>query len=471
MQKLGIFFFTLFFWTLIFSTSAQAVQINAFEVIKRTQNHSLSAKSIRLNQEIAKEGIKESKSQYDVYLNGEVSYTKDESERSSPVFGTTTTNTQYNVEASQLIPTGTQLSVGFYNSKDTSDSAFVTNNKLYNSQLGFGVSQDLYLGFQNRKAVSLAKANHQAEELGVQSDLLDLTYSNLALYWQYYLYHQLEKIDREALSAALRLLRTNRQKMSIGLIEEADIYAFRANADLKRGEVMVAQSNLIEKESDLRVAIQILSEDLEVAGENTSPKEFPELRTLADQVLLNNPQYQKLKKQLQAQNIMVSMKKNAMLPEIDLVGSLVLNGIDPTYNQATSEIADGNTVLSGGINLSFPLQNRKARAQARQEKLRQKQLLYTLKEVESRLINKIKEAYHQHDRYKARLSYLKNAVFNQRKKWEGEIERYDQGRSDPDLVITYQDDYLNTKKLYAQALAEYQLSKLKVDYVLGDIKP
>lgn len=458
----------------IFPKSALAVVINSSTVVEKSYSQSLDAKSYELDRQIAEAGIKEAKSQYDTLLNADVSYADDQSERTTTVFGTKTTSTGFNFGLSQLTPIGSELNLSFLNSRETTDSAFATLGTYFESKSYFEITQPLLnnsFGYQTRKNIQLAKQIKKQTDTKVDSDLMDLACKNLRLYWNWYLNQSLQAIDENALSSALRLLRTNRAKMNIGLIEETDIYAFEANADLKKSSLLETQINLVNAKTDLSVALHLDSDQMELGQENMKSVKYPAVNVMVEHALSHHPKYLTLLHQLKAQDISVAMKKNSRLPRIDLVGSLILNGIDTDYNTAVGDISDGNAIWKSGVSITFPMQNQYARASHKKTTLERMQLLYAIKNLENKIINDVKTGYIKYQKNLSRMQTLSTAVEHQRLKWEGEIKKYDQGRSDPDLVIRYQNDYLDTRRLYLQSQIAYQLAKLDLDYIRGALVP
>lgn len=449
-----------------------AVVVNSQLVLERSYTENLDAKSLLVKNDISEEDVTIANSQYDPILSGSIFYEKDQSQRSSTVFGTVTTRTEYLFGVTQLAPTGTQASFNLLTTKETSNSIFATNPKQFDARTYFSITQPVlnnYFGYTTRKNVELAKVNREATNLNVDKDLMDLAYQNLITYWNWYLNRRLQTVSYDALSASIRLYRTNRQKMVIGLIEETDIYAFAANVDLKRSDLYSVQANLASSESDLRVAIKYPTQKLVMGKERLRKPKFPSVSAMIDEAMLTHPEYVATKKTIEAQNISIAMQKNSRLPQLDLSGSLTLNGLDPAFGQAVNNIGNGNPIWTAGVNVSFPLLNRYARANYKKTKLEKTQLLYSLKKIEIRIISQVRGIYKKYQKSYQKMQTLATAVQHQRLKWEGEIKKYDQGRSDPDVVIRYQNDYLDTKKLHVRSQVEYYLARLELEFVRGKI--
>lgn len=470
---------TLFFYvlTVSFPTDAQSIALNSAEVIRRTLADNSQVQSLQLNDDIAAQDVVKAKSQFDTLLRAGFSYTKDKSERTSIVFGTESSKTEYNLGASQLLPTGTAISVDLLNTKETTDSPFATNPSFFDTRSQINISQPLLnnaVGFQNRSQLTASKIALEAAEQDRDAQILRMVFNHLQIYWSWYYTQRLKIISDDAVSAAARLFRTNRQKMVIGLIEESDLYAFAANVDLKSSDLYLVEANLASSESLLRTALNLPYDKLSLKAEPSSSTVISDnVDEMVSHALAHHPDYLALQKQLEAQNIQVRINKNSKLPQLDLVASLSLNGLDPGFESSMGDFADGHPIWQSGLQFSLPLQNRRARSNHKQSNLIQSQLLYATKDIETRLVSQIRQGYRKLIASRNRMRVVATAVKHQNLKWEGEIIKYDQGRSDPDLVIRYQNDYLEAQKLYIQTQMEYQMARTELEYysarLLNDI--
>lgn len=459
---------------LLLSFASHAETLTSQKVLELTFNQSLPAKSYELDRKIGTEDVRATKSQYDTLLTGDFSYTNDQSERSSTIFGTKNTTTDFNFGLKQLTPLGSELEVSFLNTRETTNSAFSTLPSYYNAQTYFAITQPVlqnFFGFQTRKNLELAKEVKKQVDSGVDSNLVDLAYQNLKLYWNCYLYENLLQIDENALSSSIRLYQTNRTKLNVGLIESHDIHAFEANVALMRNILFQTEAELVKARGELASALDMTDDSIKSGSENLKQKKYPTWEEMAKEALNQHPKYLALQHELQAQNISVALEKNSKLPQIDLTGSLTLNGLDANYNTAFADISDGHTLVTSGVTVSFPLQNRGARAAYKKSRFQQMQLLYSLKNLENQIVSQIKTNHVKYQKTANRVSVVAEAVKFQKLKWDGEIEKYDQGRSDPDTVIRTQNDYLDTRRLYIQTQVAYHLAELELDYARGELHP
>lgn len=455
---------------------AHALTLTTSEVVRRTRDLSLSGKILILNNKLADADVIIAKSQYDPVAAANLSYTKDNTERSSTIFGTSTSQTQFSAGLSQLTPLGTQLQFGFTNTRDSTNSAFFNPNTYYDSRLTSQITQPLLknsLGLITRQNIKLYKTARTATQSGTEAKLRELTAKNLMLYWRWYLTRHLANIHEQAVVLANRLYSTNTQKLKMGLIETPDLHAFAANLNIKSSNLIALKTEVSKTENQLRTALNIASSSPLTPGtENSNTAKPAPIDQLITRALNTHPALLASREDLKAHNIRLTMQKNAKLPQLDLVASLASNGLDAGYTSAAGDIADFNPVWSTGVNFSFPLGNRAARHEFKKLDIVKQQKLYTLKDLENQIISQITAAYDHYQNAGKNLGATSDAVYNQKMKWDGEVRRYHQGRSDPDLVIRYQDDYLNAKAAHLQAKVELGLAWIDLEQAQGKaLKP
>lgn len=461
----------LFILCLIFSTPTAARPISAEDVIRLTREQSPAGLAIQLAPEIADYDIEIAKSQYDLNLKSQINHTVDKSERTSTIFGTESTLTNINLSATQLTPSGTILDLSFNNIRQTSNSPFVTSSPVYDARAILSVTQPIlknHFGLATRANVSMARKQREALAYQAKSDLQDLTYKNLVTYWNWYLQLHLYRLNSEALTLARKTLLTNQEKLARGLLERIDLYTFSANLNLQENQLLTVKEQIIKLENDLKYALGIPDDAIHPAKNARHTPKGPDT-TLIAEALNSNPILATLRKDLEAHDISIAVQKNARLPSLDLVGSFTLNGIDPGYDTAVNDIGDGHPIWAGGVNLNFPLQNRAATAGVKKLSLQKQQKLYSYQNAENKILALTRDSFERVLTNLKRLSVTAEMVRHQRLKWEGEITRYDQGRSSPDTVIRYQDEYLNARKLELQTKVAVEMATLDLDYARGHL--
>ena len=188
------------------------------------------------------------------------------------------------------------------------------------------------------------------------------------------------------------------------------------------------------------------------------------------QSLANRGDYQSAQALLERENIQVSLKKNSRWPELDLVSTLTLNGVDSRYSHSLQEsvTADHPNWLIG-LQFKVPLENRLARGEYSRAQLTKAKAVLQVKHAENQIRVAVDTALRDLDLKQKSLTMAKKISSLQREKWQSELKRYSVGKSSSDLVIRYHNDYLASKENYLQALLDLQTATLEYERVTNTI--
>lgn len=260
-----------------------------------------------------------------------------------------------------------------------------------------------------------------------------------------------------------------KRKKDIGLIEESDLYAFAANFDVRENSWLQAKETLTAAREFLRKDLSLPpTEILHPGRENIAPKKTNfTFQGVLMNALQNRPDYLALERDIQASHLNVALKKNSRWPQIDVLASLNLNGISTNYGGATSDIGGGHPAWKVGMEFSFPFRNRFGRSEYKKSELERARKILELKEKEQEIVRQTNEALKRLKSSRTRVRATQRAKQNQFQKLKGEITKYEQGRSDSDTLIRFQNDYIEAKQLSLKAQFDYQIALLDLAFIQG----
>lgn len=481
MVHLQLQLFVLILLSLIpsFSLAKKPLILNANKVKDVALSKNVSIQIASVDQEIGEQDLPAAKSIYDTTLTARASYLNDKNRRVSTVFGTTTTTTVYDVGIFQKTPLGTEVSASFLNQRDSSNSVFSTVNPAYESAVEFTLRQPVaknFFGFADRNQIQLVKKQIEALDHYTKSKIESAVYQSLVDYWTYYFHYHNVIFERETVLQARELYLSNKMKKDIGLIEESDLYAFAANSNIRENSWLRAQDTLTNAKELLRQDLGIPpSAALRPGKENISARKtnltFQDILMTA---LAHRPDYLALKADLEATHLDVAIKKNSRWPQIDLVASLNLNGIDldpvnPSYGDSIKDIGNGNPAWKVGMEFSFPIQNRYQRSEYKKSAFQKGRKIFEIKDKEQEIVRQAKQTLTKIKTARARLRVTSQAKSNEFQKLKGERVKYEQGRSDSDTLIRFQNDFISAKQLHLQAQYDYQIALIDLAFIQGSI--
>jgi outer membrane protein len=298
---------------------------------------------------------------------------------------------------------GTQLTVNFDNSRYSTDATRYTYNPFVNSSLGFTIAQPILQGFGsslNRRYIRIAQNSQKVADFVFRQQVMDTVSGIARLYTDLVSLNEDVNVKQEAVRLAQRLSEDNRNKVEQGT--QAPIELTRANAALAasrqaliNAEGLVRQQELIVKTAITRGGLldaQILAAHIIPTSTLAVPDQEPAiaLPDLVDAALRNRPDLAGAGVQVENSQISLKGSLNALRPQLDLVGTVQNSGLagdlNPLagtpvgavspggYGTALGQIFRRNYPSYGvGLQLTLPLRNRVAQADAVRDELQLRQ--------------------------------------------------------------------------------------------------
>ena len=346
--------------------------------------------------------------QYDPYLSGLLNW----GHQSTPEFNPLITgasnwlvssNFNGNLGYTQGFSPGTQLGVTFDNTQLTSNAARYTYNPILSSSLEFTITQPLLRGFGidlNRRYIRIAKNDARIADQVFRQQVIDTVAGIARLYTDLVSLNEDVKVKTEALRLAQRLYEDNRNKVEQG--EQAPIEITRAQAQVASNQRalisakgLVEQQELIIKTAMTRGGLanpairsaHIIATDTPLrfpAPESAPPVE----ELIAEALRETGPTCPGRHKRGENSQISLKGSLNALRPELDVVGTVQNGGLSGNINSAGAALTPGAALYPGGygtalgqifaeyfptgasgLQLTLPLRNRVAQADAVRDEL------------------------------------------------------------------------------------------------------
>ena len=284
-------------------------------------------------------------------------------------------------------------------------------------------------------------------------------------YWNLLLASRQLDVTEKLLESAERLHENNKNNFAIGLIEPPEFYAITANLKEKQKDTLLAKDNvntatnfmILKLGLDKKMAITP-KDDFECKDMGVS---FEDLLRIA---LQNRRDYALAKNNVKINDLYIEMKKNEMWPQIDLTGTLKKNGLSEEFSTSIQEIYSENyPEYTVEVEFNFPIENSSARAEHSQKELEKVKTLLKLKKTECLVLVEAHDAFiHARSVYES-VRLLEEAAELQRKKYAGEEDRFNKGRSDTDRLIRYQNDYLGAQLNHLRSLYDYKAALIDLE--------
>ena len=319
-----------------------------------------------------------------------------------------TLNQPLTMSVTQLLPEGLNYTVSWGGTKTTSNSTFNSYNPALSSNLAIAFSQPLLQNrgaYVNRLNLMSARSRLKISEFGLKGQMLNLISNAESAYWDVVAARENLKVAEGARNVAAEFLKLSQKQLELGALSPLDIY--NPQQQLATNEVSVAQAKftLTQREDALRKQIGadldaqvralpiVLTDVAEMPLESINYDKEESIQV----AMQNRPDLKQATQSLDVDDLSIQQSRNALLPNLALIGNYNINGRGGVFLQRTNVFNDGvsSPVLTSipgglgdalsqmfgfgfstyqlGLRLSLPIRNRAASADMADAIVRKKQ--------------------------------------------------------------------------------------------------
>ena len=438
--------------------------------------------------------------QYDPTISGQINWAHQTTPEYNPLITgasnwLVSSNFNGNVGYSQGFSTGAQLGVAFDNTQITSNAARYTYNPILSSSLGFTITQPLLRGFGiglNRRFIRIAKNDQRIADLVFRQQVIDTVAGIARLYTDLVSLNEDVKVKREALRLAQRLYEDNQHKVEQG--QQAPIEVTRAQAQvasdqqaLISAQGLVQQQELIVKTALTRGGLanpairtaHIIATDTITVPETESVRPVDDLIAEAVQ---DRPDLAQAGIQVENSQISLKGSLNALRPELDVVAIVQNGGLSGDVNAAALALTPGAALYPGGygtalgqifrnnfptysvgVQLTLPLRNRVAQADAVRDELQVRQTQVRRQQFEDQVRLEVADAYVAMQQARAAYEAAVQSRVLQEQSVKVEQETFDVGLATNYQVIQYQTYLAQARSTEVAAKGAYVKAMIALD--------
>jgi outer membrane protein TolC len=431
----------------------------------------------------------------------------------SPLSNTVTTGVPFlqqnsgvaNFNYNQGFATGTTLSVGFNNSRTTTNSLFTGVNPALNTNFRFTLSQPLLNGFgiqNNTRLIRIASNNKKISYNSFRSQVIATTSQIQNIYWDLVSAYEDVKVRERSVALANRTLSDNRKQVEIGTLAPIEIVRAESELAARNQELIVSQTNLQLQQTFMKNAISRSLADTVLANVPvvptdrmavTGPEPVVPIQDLVKEALENSPDYAQSLIDLTNRDINKKAAKNALLPTVNLFGfygatalggrqnpaascgNTIVDGVvtDPCFSTTGFSSAFGNLFDSSapdkgvGIAVNIPIRNRSAQADQVRSELEYRQAQLRLQQQQNTININVRNAQFAVQQNRARVDAAVKGRELAQQSLDAEQKRYQLGASTSFNVLQAQRDLVQAESNYVGAVAAYEKSRVLLDQVTG----
>jgi outer membrane protein TolC len=366
----------------------------------------------------------------------------------------------------QYLPTGTSIGVSISPSSDSLNLGS-SNRSLVGAGndttgdanlLELSVTQRLLRGGGlgvNLASLRQARLAYLSSEYNLRGFAESLVAQVENTYWDYYLSKRQIVIFENSLDLALQQENEVNTRIEVGKLAESERAAAQAEVAQRRSLLINARSNMAQARLELVRLLNPSPEalravDLELASEPLMPE--VNLSEVEDSVQLARrmrPELNQARLLLQQDELELVRTRNGLLPQLDifltLSQELSSTGYGSAFEGTSRVLEDDNVQTSAGIQFSYPIGNRAARAQHQRALFGREQDFESLKNLEQLVEQDVRGAYIELSRAREQVSATEATRKLQELTAQTEVEKFRVGKSTSLLVSQAQRDFLEAQ--------------------------
>lgn len=447
-------------------------EVTLGECIDFAIENSFDVKLAKLDLYIAETKLLYSEAVFDAFLYGNVSYIKDQRQQLSVFSPDNSQTNNYLGGIRKKLPTGTEIDVQLSDTRVWNNSAFISKNPSHDAELKFNMRQPVTrnsFGFADRANITLTKMAIENADLETQDRIEALVTSVETSYVELLFARKNLEIFEGMKQRAIDLYENDKKSFDIGLIERVDLYNSEANLATRDAEVVIARNSYLMAENDLKLKIN-MQDDIHIVPAEGLVPEYPEqdLPACLKTAFELRRDYKIHKRDVDIKGLALRVKGNMLWPEIDLVGTMMMNGLEKDFKKSMGKVTVvDNVYYYGGIEVDIPIENSLARSEYDKAGFEKEHAIVNLKKTERTIITQVADAYDAVEAYGGSIKFLGKAVMLQSAKLEEENKRYKYGRSSTKTIIDYQRDLLRAELENSTALMRQRKAKAYLDRIMN----
>jgi len=401
---------------------------------------------------------------------------------------------------------GGTYSLGFTNSRQTTDSEFATLNPLFSTLAQLGLTQPLVRGLrfdQGRYQLAVTRKNEALSKEQLRQRVMEVVTQAITAYWELnYAYRNLD-VQAEAVRLAELQFQSNRRQAEQGVLAPVDVVAAQTQVATFQQSAFLAQQALTQAENNLKSMMLPNRHDelwnFALAPDTQEPGDLaaPSLDAALKQALAGRPELTETGLQVAINQLDQRLSMENTRPRVDLFANLSASGLAGSvvpqtssplaaffpagfgavpamflggYGQSLSNLGRGTfPTAQVGVNISLPLRNRTASAQAAISVSEGKRLSALKDQVGMAVEADVRNAMQMAVSARARREAAVLARQSAEQQYESEQRQFQAGTSTTFLVLQRQTDLIAARSRETRASADMAQAGANLDRAVAGV--
>jgi outer membrane protein len=403
-----------------------------------------------------------------------------------------------NVGIAQGFSTGTQVSLAFNNDHQSLNSLRNNYNPFTGSSLGLTVTQPLLRGFGsslNRRFIHIANNNQKITSLLFEQQLIATVYGVTRLYTDLVALYEDVKNKEGSLALSQKLFTDTQAQVEEGTLARVEMTRANASVFSSRQDLINARGLLEEQEAILKTVLtKTGNQDPQVQAARIIPtdalgvpekEEIRPIQDLLSEAMAHRPDLSQANLQIENSEIGLKGSRNAVLPEVDLVGVAQNNGLagtlNPSLSGADASLVGGyGTALDQiftrkfptygiGLQVTLPIKNRIAEADLARDEIQLRQSQVRLRQLQNQARLEVEDSLIAMRRARSSYEAAVQARLLQEESLDAEQQKFSVGASTSFFVIQYESLVAQAKSTEVAAKSAYVKARAALQRATGAI--
>ena len=378
----------------------------------------------------------------------------------------------------QAIPWGGNVIVGYDNSKTSSNGSFRSAATLFNNGFNFTYNQPLLQGFgrlATERGILVARSNSDVGRQQFNLQVTSLIQQVENAYWNLVQAKDQLSVAEESLGLAKELHERNRIQVEVGTMAPLEVVQSEAAIATREGVIIGATAAVGNAEDVLRRLLNVPSGSLwQTPIEPTTKPETERISVNVDDAIQtaydSRPELKTQDLQLALAKINSEYFRQLLKPNLAFQAQYGYRGIASAFTDAFNQVTGlsfNNWQIS--LVLSYPIQNRSARAQSATANLEVDRFKLLYDSEKTIVATEVRTAARGVVTAAKQIDAARKSTEYQEKNLDAERKRYENGMSTSFNITSIQDQLTQARSVEVQAIVGYRTALAEYYRAIGKL--
>ncbi len=476
-RKLLLFFCTsaLLLFCSSHASAVEKLELTLSEAINTALKENLSLAEERLNPKIAEADIKVREGEFDPNLELQMNEAYKKSPTASELMGTEERTLTSEAALGGKINTGTTYELKWTNERFRGNSPYLTLNPYYTSELTLTATQPLLKGFGKsiqESNLSVAKNTLEISRLGLDDRASQVIADTSKTYWDLVSARDELEVAEISLRLAKNLFDEAKARVETGFLAPVELYKAEAEVALREEALLRAKKLISDAEDKLRNIMNMKEWNKEISPVERPPRpsELPSLESVLNTAVSERKDIRQASINKKNKEILRKFYENQLLPDISVVVSTGLNGLNGNYNDTVDKLGSGKYYSwQAGLSLSIPIGNRSAKGNMLKARYDEEKADINFKTLEQRITTEVREAWRSLWLASESITATMKTRIASEKRLEAEDSRFRVGMATMNDVLKFQEEYAKALSSEKKASVDYAKAIVELEKVKGTL--